>query len=45
MKSRRFQPSAWTKWLVPCLLILLLAGLLAIFVLVGLSVFGFNFGY
>jgi len=44
MKSKRFQLTAWTKWLIPCLLILLLVAMLTTFVVVALSVFGFSFG-
>jgi hypothetical protein len=38
--SQRFQPSAWTKWLVPLLLALILLGLAASLVIVILSVIG-----
>ncbi|HTX91369.1 MAG TPA: hypothetical protein VMC09_09135 [Anaerolineales bacterium] len=44
MKSRRFRPSAWSKWLVPFLIGLLLLAMLSTFVLVALSVFGYKFG-
>jgi hypothetical protein len=40
VKSKRFQPSGLIKWLVPTLLVLLTAGLLATLVLVGLSLAG-----
>jgi hypothetical protein len=38
--SQRFQPSAWTKWLVPLMLVLILLGLAASLVIVILSVIG-----
>jgi hypothetical protein len=44
MNSKRFRPSAWTKWLVPLLLGLLLTGLLITLVIIGMSVFGIKFG-
>ena len=45
MNSKRFRPSAWLKWLVPLLLAMLLLGLLTILVIIGMSLFGFKFGY
>ncbi len=39
-KSRRFQPSLWTKWLVPVLLLVLLGVLLITLIVVVLSVAG-----
>ncbi len=44
MNSKRFRPSWLSRWLVPALMILLLALMLSAFVLVVLSVFGFKFG-
>ncbi len=44
MKSKRFRSTVWTKWLVPLLLILLLAAMLLTFVVVALSLFGYKFG-
>ena len=38
--SKKFTPSEWTERLVPALLILLLVGLVATLVIVGLSVAG-----
>ena len=40
MKSKRFRSSFLTQWLIPVLLIVLLLGLLAVFVLVGMSAAG-----
>ena len=42
MKSMRFHPSFFTRWLVPILLIVLLLGLLAVLILVGLSAAGIH---
>jgi hypothetical protein len=42
--SQRFQPSAWMKWLVPFLLVLILLGLAASLVIVLLSVTGITPG-
>lgn len=38
--SQRFQPSAWMKWLVPTLLVLILLGVIASLTIVILSVLG-----
>lgn len=38
--SQRFLPSAWTKWLVPLLLALILLGLAASLAIVILSMLG-----
>jgi hypothetical protein len=43
-QSQRFAPSVWTRHLVPVLLGLILLGLLATLVLVGLSVVGITPG-
>jgi hypothetical protein len=43
-QSQRFDPSGWTAKLVPVLLGLILLGLLAVLVLVGLSVLGITPG-
>jgi hypothetical protein len=40
MKSSRFRSSFLTRWLIPFLLIVLLLGLLAVFILVGMSAAG-----
>jgi len=40
MKSKRYRSSFFTRWLIPILLVLLLLGLLAVFVLVGISATG-----
>jgi hypothetical protein len=44
MNSKRFPDSVWTRWLMPVLLTVLLLGLVAVFVIVGLSAAGFKFG-
>jgi hypothetical protein len=44
-KSRRFKPSAWSERLVPVLLAVLLLGLVATLVVVGLSVAGITPGF
>lgn len=43
-QSQRFNPSGWAQKLVPVLLALILLGLLATLVLVGLSVLGITPG-
>lgn len=43
-KSTRFSPSRWSQCLIPTLLILLVAGLLATIVVVVLSVLGLTPG-
>ncbi len=40
MKSKRFRPSIWSKWLVPIMLALLVLGLAAIMALIAMSVLG-----
>ncbi len=45
MKSKRFHPSFFSKWLVPIVLIILLLGLLAILVMVGVSAVGIKLVY
>jgi hypothetical protein len=45
MNSKRFRPSAWSKWLVPLLLAVLLLGLFTTLVIIGMSVFGIKFSY
>jgi hypothetical protein len=40
MSSRRFQPSRWSNWLVPAVLVILVIGLVATLTLVGLSLLG-----
>jgi|GEM_PF-1265908 hypothetical protein len=45
MNSKHFHPSAWLKWLVPLLLAVLLLGLFTTLVIIGMSLFGFKFGY
>ncbi|MGD0611103.1 MAG: hypothetical protein ABSB41_06270 [Anaerolineales bacterium] len=45
MKSKRFHSSFFSKWLVPILLIILLLGLLAVLVIVGISAVGIKLGY
>jgi len=44
-RSRRFKPSAWSERLVPVLLAILLLGLVATLVVVGLSVAGITPGF
>lgn len=39
-KSKRFSPSAWTRYLVPVVLVLLALGLLVTLAIVILSVLG-----
>lgn len=45
MNSKRFRPSTWLKWLVPLLLAMLLLGLLATLIIIGMSLFGIKFGH
>lgn len=45
MNSKRFRSSFFSKWLVPILLIILLLGLLAVLVMVGMSAVGIRLGY
>jgi hypothetical protein len=44
VNSKRIHPSFVSTWLVPILLIILLLGLLAIFVMVGISAVGIKLG-
>jgi hypothetical protein len=43
--SKRFTPNAWTERLMPILLAILLLGLVATLVVVGLSLIGATPGY
>jgi len=45
VNSKRFRSSFFSRWLVPILLVVLLLGLLAILVMVGISVVGIHIGY
>ena len=40
MSRKRFQSSSWSRWLVPAVLVILVIGLVATLVLVGLSLLG-----
>jgi hypothetical protein len=42
--SRRFNPSVFTEKLVPILLVVILMGLLAVFIVIALALLGFTPG-
>jgi hypothetical protein len=43
-KSKRFSPNQWSERLIPCLLIIILLGLVATVLVVALSMFGLTPG-
>jgi hypothetical protein len=43
-KSKRFSPNQWSERLIPCLLVIILVGLVATVVVVALSMIGLTPG-